>query len=256
MKIVKLDPRACTRWKYADRSSFEFGDTNSLADDIKANGQITPIFVRELKNDPKFKYEVIAGSRRFQACLNANLMIDAIITDVSDSKAVAIQIKENDKIPLSEFSKGIAFAKLKEDSKLTQEQLAEIVGCSRKKIHSLLAFSKIDKAIWSAVGNMSKISIRSAETILTLANKSNRHKEALIEIAEDIRKGAGCRRIETMVADIISGKTKNADEEIIESSSGQVIGKWKAGKLHFAKDIDFDRKKLNKMLVGFFKAQE
>ena len=87
MKIVKLDPRACTRWKYADRSSFEFGDTNSLADDIKANGQITPIFVRELKNDPKFKYEVIAGSRRFQACLNANLMIDAIITDVSDSKA-------------------------------------------------------------------------------------------------------------------------------------------------------------------------
>jgi len=28
MQIIKLDPRDCTRWKYADRSPFEFGDTN------------------------------------------------------------------------------------------------------------------------------------------------------------------------------------------------------------------------------------
>ena len=115
MKIETLDPRDCTRWKYADRSSFEFGDTNALADDIRANGQINPVFARPLVDNPKFKYEVIAGSRRLQACLNGNLMINAIITDASDDKAATIQIKENDQIPLSEFSKGIAFSKLKKD---------------------------------------------------------------------------------------------------------------------------------------------
>ncbi|WHA04513.1 ParB N-terminal domain-containing protein [Candidatus Bandiella numerosa] len=62
MQIIDIDPRDCTRWKFADRSSFEFGDTNLLAEDIKRNGQIEPVFVRELKNS-KFKYEVIAGSR-------------------------------------------------------------------------------------------------------------------------------------------------------------------------------------------------
>ena len=87
MQIIKLDPRDCTRWKYADRSPFEFGDTKTLAEDITANGQISPIFVRPLVDNPKFKYEVIAGSRRLQACLNANLMVNAIVADVSDDKA-------------------------------------------------------------------------------------------------------------------------------------------------------------------------
>ena len=35
MEVIEIDPRLCTRWKYADRNSFEFGDTNILAEDIK-----------------------------------------------------------------------------------------------------------------------------------------------------------------------------------------------------------------------------
>lgn len=256
MEIVTLDPRDCTRWKYADRSSFEFGDTNSLAEDIRANGQITPVFARHLPNNPKFKYEIIAGSRRLQACLNANLMLSAIITDASDDKAAIIQIKENDQIPLSEFSKGMSFAKMKKDNKLTQEQLAEIIGCSRKKVHGLLAFAKVDSKIWQAVNNMSKVSSRSAETILTISNKSKQHKEALIEIAEEIRKGAGHTRIDKLATAIISGETQGANEELIETPSGQVLAKWKDGKLHFAKGIEVDKIKLNKMLISFFNAQD
>ena len=252
MQIIKLDPRDCTRWKYADRSLFEFGDTNTLAEDITANGQISPIFVRPLVDNPKFKYEVIAGSRRLQACLNANLMINAIVADVSDAKAATIQIKENEQIPLSEFSKGIAFSKLKEDNTLTQEQLAEIIGCSRKKVHSLLSFAKVDNKIWQAVNNMSKVSAKSAEIILALSKKSNAHKETLIEIAEEIRKGAGHRRIAKMVEDILSGQTKGAEEELIESPTGQVLAKWKDGKLYFAKDLKLDKNRFNKMLVDFF----
>jgi ParB family chromosome partitioning protein len=131
MEIIELDPRICKRWQYADRRSFEFGDTNALAKDIKRNGQITPVFVRALNNSDKFKYEVIAGSRRLQACLAADLPLKAILTEVSDAEAATIQIKENEKIGLSEFSRGLSFAKLKQDGKLTQEQLAEIAGCSR-----------------------------------------------------------------------------------------------------------------------------
>jgi ParB family transcriptional regulator, chromosome partitioning protein len=252
MQIITLDPRECTRWKYADRSPFEFGDTNALAEDITANGQISPIFVRPLVGNPKFNYEVIAGSRRLQACLNANIMINAIVADVPDDKAATIQIKENEQIPLSEFSKGIAFAKLKEANTLTQEQLAEIIGCSRKKVHSLLSFAKVDNKVWQAVGNMSKVSAKSAEVILALSKKSNAHKEILIEIAEEIRKGAGHRRITKMVEGMLSGQSKGAEEELIESLSGQILAKWKDGKLYFAKDLKLDKKKFNQMLIDFF----
>ena len=252
MEIIEIDPRVCKRWQYADRNSFEFGDTNILAEDIKRNGQITPVFVRTLKNNDKFKYEVIAGSRRLQACLAVDLPMKAILTDVSDTEAATIQIKENEQLGLSEYSRGMSFAKLKQDGKLTQEQLAEIAGCSRKKIQNLLAFEKIDKAIWNAVTNMSKVSARSAETILALSKKSAAHKEALIEIAEEIRKGAGSVRIEKLVNEILNGEFGKEEEEIITNHTGQVLAKWKDGKLFFAKDLKLDKNKFNKMLVDFF----
>jgi ParB family chromosome partitioning protein len=254
MEIIKIDPRECTRWKYADRHSFEFGDINVLAEDIKRNGQITPVFVRALQGSSKYKYEVIAGSRRLQACLAAEIPMDAILFSGTDLAAATIQIKENEQLTLSEYSKGLSFAKLKRDGKLTQEELSTIIGCSRKKIQNLLCFEKIDKAIWDAVSNMSKVSARSAETILALSKKSDAHKEAIIEVAEEIRKGAGSSRIERLVNEALADEFNNDDEEeTITTSSGRVVAKWKKGSIFFSKNVKIDRKKLNKLLGEFFK---
>ena len=90
MQIVTVDPKDCIRWKYADRGNFEFGDVIELASDIKKNGQIEPVHLRLCKNDPKFKYEIIAGSRRWKACLDADLLLKAVIDDVSDEHAAII----------------------------------------------------------------------------------------------------------------------------------------------------------------------
>jgi ParB family chromosome partitioning protein len=253
MDVVKIDPRVCTRWQYADRNYFEFGDVDVLAEDIKRNGQITPVFVRPLKDNDKFKYEVIAGSRRLKACLGADIMMKVIITDVSDIEAATIQIKENERLALSEYSRGMSFAKLKEDGKLTQEQLAEIVGCSRKKIQSLLCFAKVPKDIWNAVTNMGKVSARSAETILALYKKSDDHKKALIEIAEEIKKGAGSVRIEKLVTEILNGSLQNEEEEVIANQNGKTIAVWKKGGIFFSKNINFNKQKLTKLLMEFFK---
>lgn len=253
MEIIKINPSECTRWKYADRSSFEFGDLSALANSIKKHGQIEPIYVRELKTNPKFKYEVLAGSRRWKACLGESITLKAIVNNVSDLEASIIQIKENDKVAISEYSRGISFAKLKEDNKLTQEQLAEITGCSRRKIQNLLAFAKVDQEIWNAVSNMSKVSGKTAETILSLCNKSDVYKHALIEIAEDIRHGAGSKRIEQLVNEIVLGEEfAENDNELIQFPSGQVFATWKNGKLSFSKNLNIDKKALNKHLLKFF----
>jgi ParB family chromosome partitioning protein len=63
MEIQSIDPKQCKRWKFADRSDFEFGKIWELAEDIKRNGQIDPAIIRPVK-DPEYRYEVIAGSRR------------------------------------------------------------------------------------------------------------------------------------------------------------------------------------------------
>ena len=122
MEVIKVDPRECTKWKYADRSFFEYGDPNILAEDIKRNGQIEPVYVRCLDNDKDFKYEVIAGNRRFQACLSANIQMKAIICDVSDYEASVIQFKENEK-------------KMKEDWKVQAAEMLENARCKNLNIY-------------------------------------------------------------------------------------------------------------------------
>jgi hypothetical protein len=73
-------------------------------------------------------------------------------------------------------------------------------------MQNYLAFAKIDQDIWNAVSNMGRVSARAADTILALSKKSLAHKKAIIEIAEEIRKGAGTRRIEKLVNSIINTK--------------------------------------------------
>jgi len=253
MEIINISPRDCTRWKYADRSFFEFGDLSALTESIKLHGQIEPIYVRELSNNSEFKYEVLAGSRRWKACLSENITLKAIVKNVSDEEAAIIQIKENEKVEISDYSKGIVFSKLQKDNKLTQEQLSDIVGCSRRKIQNLLCFDKVHPDIWKAVSNMSKVSAKSAETIMHIANKSERHKAALIEIAEDIRKGAGDRRIAQLVDKILLGdKFEDLTGDLIQSDSGQVFATWKNGAIIFSKNLNIDKKALNEYLIKFF----
>lgn len=257
MEVVTINPRECTRWKYADRSFFEFGDISALTESIKLHGQIEPVYVRELVNDSEFNYEVLAGSRRWKACLSENIPLKAIIKNVSDEEAAIIQIKENEKVEISDYSKGMAFAKLQKDNKLTQDQLAEIVGCSKRKMQNFLSFDKISPDIWKAVSNMSKVSAKSAETIMHIANKSERHKAALIEIAEDIRKGAGNRRIAQLVDNILlGGKFEDLTSDLIQSDNGQVFATWKNGVIIFSKNLNIDKKALNEYLIKFFTSKQ
>ena len=257
MEIIEINPSQCTRWKYADRSSFEFGNLSDLITSIKKHGQIEPIYVRELKDNSRFKYEILAGSRRWKACLGEDITLKAIVNNVSDIEASIIQIKENDKLAVSEYSRGISFAKLKEDNKLTQDQLADITGYSRRKIQNLLAFAKVDQSIWDAVSNMSRVSGKTAETILALCNKSDIYKHALIEIAEDIRNGAGSSRIEKLVSEIVVGEElTESDNELVQSSSGQVFATWKNAKLSFARNLNIDKNALNKHLLKFFNKRD
>src|SRR5690554_4864829 len=126
MKIIDVDPRKCSRWKFADRSGFEFGDLYALAQDIQKNGQVEPVLLRK---DPEREghYEVIAGSRRWKACLEADIPLKGIVQDLTDAQAAIAQIKENQGIPLCDYSKGIYYGKLIKEKAVTFTALAESI---------------------------------------------------------------------------------------------------------------------------------
>ena len=248
MNIIKINPEVCKRWPYADRSLFEFGDIHKLGLDIKNNGQVEPVIVREIK-DKKFAYEVIAGSRRHKACLEMKLSLSAIVKNVSDKEAFFMQLRENEKQPISDYSRGMHFHCLLENKKTTVVTLAQLTQCSKDKIYDLLSFAKVPTAIWDAVANISKVSGRSASVINNLAKKGEAYTSALIEIAEDIRKGAGCKRIERMVNEIVHGEQQLETNRVIETEDGTVIGRWVKNSIVFESGVNINQDKLEKFII-------
>ena len=252
MEVITVNPRECTRWPLADRSGFEFGDLHSLAEDIKKNGQIEPILARPSQNKD-YKYEVITGSRRWKACLEADIPLIAIIKPLTDARAAIAQIKENQKISLSDYSKGMSYSGLITGNVLTISELSQSLNCSKAKLHNFLSFAKVPGEVWNAVGNMAKVSSRAAVTIYSLSKKGLPYIQALIEIAEEIKNGAGSNTIEKLVHDAITGGYNSDNEErLIILTNGQVIASWKKGGLFFSKNVNVDRDKFNAVLIKFF----
>ena len=255
-KIISLNPKQCRRWSYADRSDFEMGDLYKLAQDIRENGQIDPVLVRPT-GEKETPYEIVAGSRRFEACKVGDLPLKARVEELSDSEAFIAQIKENQKEFISDYSKGIFYSKLLEDQKATKAEILRTAQLSRQQLDRYLTFKKVPDVIWRSVGNMSKVSVRAAQTIYLLSQKGESYVEALLEISDEIKKGAGSRRIEQMVEEIVQGEVGKIDHEAtLTLPNGQKIGSWKKNGIAFSKDLSIDQKRLSQALIKFFMKEQ
>ena len=252
MQLKTISPKECNRWDLADRALDEFGNIFELAEDIRRNGQIEPVLVRPIKGKD-FNYEVIAGARRWKACLETDQKLNVIIKPLSDTEAMVAQIRENEKLKLSDYSKGISYSKMIKSGTATITELASILGFSKAKLHNFLSFAAIPDRIWQAVGRKDKISSRSAATILALGKKGEEYINALINIAGEIRLGAGRSTIERLVKQELKDELGMEEQkEIVTGKNDEIIATWKPNGIVFAKGLNINRVKFNKMLAEFF----
>jgi ParB family chromosome partitioning protein len=61
---------------------------------------------------------------------------------------------------------------------ITLTMLAESIGCSRAKLDNYLTFEKALSSSWEAVGNLSRVSSRSAATIYSLSKRGKDYTDA------------------------------------------------------------------------------
>lgn len=193
--IKEIDPLACINWKYADRQNFEMGDLHELASNILENGQVQPIVVREVNG----KYEVIAGERRWRACSLINKKVKAVIKNLTDEDAFILQAAENIKQELSHYSQSISYYKILSEEKISQRTLAKKLGISKSSLSNLLSFALIPPALWDAVGDMKKVTIKTACFIKQLLDSDHNILTELIAIASEIQKGAGSSKIKKLL---------------------------------------------------------
>ena len=134
-EIIELNHEECVVWDYADRQDFEMGNIEELAEDIKKNGQIQPIIVRE----KGYKYEVIAGQRRLRACKMLNTSVQAVIRNIDDTDALFVQRSENLKQNISPYSRARCYGKILKDKKITQAANSKL-KCNKQVLGPYLLF--------------------------------------------------------------------------------------------------------------------
>jgi ParB family transcriptional regulator, chromosome partitioning protein len=125
------------------RKSFDENKLNSLTASIKEHGIIQPLV---LKKDEGDTYTIIAGERRWRAAKLAGLKeIPAVIMNVTEKQVLEISLIENiQREDLNPIEEALAYKKLIDDFKLTQEELSERVGKSRTAIANCLRLLNLD----------------------------------------------------------------------------------------------------------------
>lgn len=228
-QIVQIETAEIQNWSFHDRPEQELGDLEQLAEDIKQNGQQNPCIVRPSLNS-NYKFELIAGERRWRACKIAGIRVKAIIKNLNDTEAALCQASENsNRKDLSDYAKGISFHKLLANNILTQRDLATKLNKSQSYIRNLLAFGKIPDQLQQVIGNIHNISGATAYEIFRISEKGSLELEALIYLAPKIGLAINNdKKLQSEVARyILNTKPSLLNSPIeIKNSTGKHLFSW------------------------------
>ena len=131
------------------RRVFDEEAIQELADSIKEHGVIQPILVTP-KDDG---YEIVAGERRYRASKLAGLSeIPVIIRSMTDQNQLEISLIENiQRRDLNSVETATAYAKLRDQFNLTNDQIAKRVNKSPSAVINTMRLLKLPKEVVSLI---------------------------------------------------------------------------------------------------------
>ena len=139
---------------YQPRRFFHEDELNDLANSIREHGVIQPIIVRPLpKNDASgdnlHHFQLIAGERRWRASKIAGLKtIPAMVRLLDDQQALELALIENvQRHDISSIDAALAYQRLANEFKLSQEDIARRVGKSRSAVANTLRLLDLSSEI-------------------------------------------------------------------------------------------------------------
>ena len=161
------------------RKKFDEAALQELADDIKKNGLIQPIVVRDDLEHPG-KFIVVAGERRLKAAKMAGLTkIRSIVGTYDDSQLGYVQIAENAKRDDLKFYELAEFIVSRAELGEKQAEIAEKLGLSKTKVSEFMIWKNAPEFLKKAKDKFS--SIRTFYDVAKLADEFSSDVEAFIE---------------------------------------------------------------------------
>jgi ParB family chromosome partitioning protein len=156
--------------KYQPRKIFDETSLEDLTNSIKERGVIQPIIVRK-SNDNNYKFEIIAGERRWLAAQKAGLhTVPVVITNIDDLRSLEFAIVENvQRYDLNPLEEAQGYKRLIDEFNYDQDKVSKFIGKSRSHIANCLRLLTLPPEVIHMVENK-KISAGHAKILVGMEN--------------------------------------------------------------------------------------
>mgnify|MGYP001568207138 FL=1 len=181
--ILKIDMNLIKPNINQPRKNFDEAKIIQLADSIKEHGIIQPLVLQKKGNI----YSIIAGERRWRAAKKVGLKeVPAVINELSDKQILEVSLIENiQREDLNPIEEAIAYKKLTDDFKLTQEELSKQIGKSRTAITNCMRLLNLDSRVQDYLIH-GVITEGHGRALLSLEDKEMQYKMALDIIDKEL----------------------------------------------------------------------
>jgi ParB family chromosome partitioning protein len=192
------------------RKLFDSEKIAELAESIKTHGIIQPLILRKYNED---QYIIVAGERRWRAAKMAGLKeIPAVIMELSDRDILEISLIENiQRQDLNPIEEALAYKKLLDDFKITQEELSKRIGKSRVAITNTIRLTNLDERVQQYIIE-SIITEGHGRALLAISDKTKQYEIAQKVIDEKL----SVRELERLIKKINEEEPKNDFVEVNE----------------------------------------
>ncbi len=140
-RLIEVDLEDVERDEEQPRKNFSKESLAELADSIREHGVLSPIVVVKKGK----KYQIVAGERRWRAAKLAGLeKVPVIVRTLSDQNRLELAIVENaQREDLSPIELATAYAKLKNQFNLSNEEIGKRVGKSASSVINTMRLLKL-----------------------------------------------------------------------------------------------------------------
>jgi ParB family chromosome partitioning protein len=184
---------------YQGRQAFSEESLQQLAETVRQHGVLQPVVLRPVSGG----YELVAGERRWRAARLAGLTaIPAVVRDLSDREAAVLSLVENgQREELGYLEEAEAYRKVLEEFRISQEELAGLLGRSQPAVANKLRLLRLEPAVRER---------------LSRAGLTERHARALLRLDSE---GARLRAAEAFAARQMTAR--EAEAWVARSAAGE-----------------------------------
>ena len=228
--------------RFQPRRDFSEAALGDLARSIQEQGIVQPIVV-VARGDGGF--EIVAGERRWRAAKLAGLERVPIVVreHTSDRELLELALVENlQREDLNPLEAAEAYARLREEFQLTQDQIADRVGKERATVANSLRLLKLSMLVKERVRS-GELSAGHARALLALSSVDDQER-----LAEEIlRRALSVRQTEKRAATMVAGDkvvrekrrdpfTRDAEEKLSRrlQTKVRIVRKRRGGRIELS----------------------